>query len=62
MNITKKEIEKIRAVRRKICAEYGNDPHRMVEYYRKVEREWKAKGFTFVGEKEKAGHAVPANN
>lgn len=51
MNPVDEEIEKIRAVRRKICDQFGNDPKRMLEYYRKVEQELRAQGYKFVGDK-----------
>ena len=39
MNPVDEEIEKIRAVRRKICDRFGNNRKRMIEYYRSVEQE-----------------------
>jgi len=51
MNPVDEEIEKIRAVRRKICDRFANDPKRMLEYFRKVEQELRAQGHNFVGDK-----------
>ena len=51
MNPVDEEIEKIRAVRRQICDRFGNDPKRMIEYYRSLEQELRAQGYKFVGDK-----------
>ena len=37
-------IEEIREVRRKISAEFGHDPRRLVEHYRELEREMRCTG------------------
>jgi hypothetical protein len=37
-------IEEIREVRRKISAEFGHDPRRLVEHYRELEREMRRTG------------------
>ena len=54
MNPVDEEIEKIRAVRRKICDRFGNDPKRMLESFRRVERELRAQGHSFVGDKHES--------
>ena len=51
MNPVDEEIEKIRAVRRKISGKFGDDPRRLVEYFRKVEQELRAQGYNFVNDK-----------
>ena len=53
MNPVEEEIEKIRSVRRKICEEFGDDPRRMAEYFRKISEELRAtRKFKFVEAKK----------
>ncbi len=38
------EVQAIRQVRHEISSEYGHDVHRVVRYYREIERELKRSG------------------
>jgi hypothetical protein len=44
MNPLEEEIERIREVRRRISAQCGDDPSRLVEYYRQVSAGLRATG------------------
>ena len=57
MDPVEEEIEKIRSVRRKICAEFEDDPRRMVEYFRRVTEELRAtRRFKFVEDETPRPH------
>ena len=49
MNPLEEEIERIRQVRRRISSQCGDDPSRLVEYYRQVSARLRATGkYKFV--------------
>ena len=42
-------IDEVRAIRREICAEYGNDVDRLVDHLRQVEAEYRSGSGRFAG-------------
>jgi len=44
MNPLEEEIERIREVRRRISAQCGDDPSRLIDYYRRVSAKLRASG------------------
>ena len=51
-------IDEVRAIRREICREFGNDVDRLCDHLREVERQYESRTGVFIGVSKEAAAKV----